>query len=217
MGTSPAAATRGAAGAALIHKEQVDMQSGEGGAEDAHDVSETVMELAGRDPQLAVRGVLPPASLEELSAEVALLAPAQVTLELSGRRGRFAARGQVSARVAQNCARCGCRFESDLEAVVERFYVVGRDPSEAGGEHLMEDDTVYLPDGMLAVKSLAEEELLLALPVAPLCRAQCRGLCPQCGADWNEGPCRCDAPEQDGPFAALRQLHLPPDSGSGEN
>jgi uncharacterized protein len=45
----------------------------------------------------------------------------------------------------------------------------------------------------------------VALPMQALCRADCRGLCPQCGKDWNEGPCQC-TPQPDERWNALRVL-----------
>lgn len=57
---------------------------------------------------------------------------------------------------------------------------------------------------------LIEQALLLELPLVPLCADDCKGICPRCGANLNEGPCSCAeaAPAEDGPFAALRNLKL---------
>jgi uncharacterized protein len=43
----------------------------------------------------------------------------------------------------------------------------------------------------LDVSEEAREVLILELPIAPRCREDCRGLCPRCGAELNEGPCGC--------------------------
>ena len=48
--------------------------------------------------------------------------------------------------------------------------------------------------------------ICLALPVKPLCREECAGLCPRCGADRNAGACGCPEPEGDSPFAVLKSL-----------
>ena len=55
---------------------------------------------------------------------------------------------------------------------------------------------------------LVEQALLLELPLVPLCDDDCRGLCPRCGANLNEGPCQCgDGPTgEDNPFAALKDF-----------
>jgi uncharacterized protein len=58
---------------------------------------------------------------------------------------------------------------------------------------------------------MIREELILAVPEYVLCREECRGLCPRCGKDLNEGPCAC-RPEPDPRWAALEALkHMGPD------
>jgi uncharacterized protein len=52
---------------------------------------------------------------------------------------------------------------------------------------------------------LLREEAILAIPMGALCRPDCAGLCPQCGQNWNEGPCDCEQDEIDPRFAALRE------------
>ena len=55
---------------------------------------------------------------------------------------------------------------------------------------LERDDYMLFHDGRrLDLRDEAREALLLEVPMVPLCRPDCRGLCPRCGADWNEGPC----------------------------
>lgn len=50
------------------------------------------------------------------------------------------------------------------------------------------------------------EDIILAIPAKPLCRADCRGICPLCGKELNEGECGCADPGPDSPFARLDQL-----------
>ena len=51
-----------------------------------------------------------------------------------------------------------------------------------------------LCDDTLDLAPLVRDALVLELPMAPLCRDDCAGLCPQCGANRNEGQCGCVAP-----------------------
>jgi uncharacterized protein len=55
------------------------------------------------------------------------------------------------------------------------------------------------------VTEIVRQHLVLALPIAPRCSPACRGLCPKCGADRNEGPCGCEIDEVDPRFHVLRQ------------
>ena len=70
---------------------------------------------------------------------------------------------------------------------IRRFvrYHGRRHPKDLG-----EDDGLVFHDGRhVDLDAGVREAALLARPMAPLCRPDCRGLCPRCGADWNEGPC----------------------------
>ncbi len=57
------------------------------------------------------------------------------------------------------------------------------------------------------------EYVLIELPDGPLCRDDCAGICPECGADRNEAPCECDTSVRDERWSALDDLRLPDDSG----
>jgi uncharacterized protein len=59
---------------------------------------------------------------------------------------------------------------------------------------------------------LVYEQVLLALPTRPLCAEECRGLCPQCGANLNTGQCACTTDSGDPRLAVLRSLKI--DRGS---
>ena len=68
-----------------------------------------------------------------------------------------------------------------------------------------EDNFIVLPDGILNLQELAEADIILELPSKILCSEDCRGLCPRCGKNLNEGPCDCK-PDVDPRWEALRQL-----------
>jgi len=69
-----------------------------------------------------------------------------------------------------------------------------------------DDDSYRLSHDTLDLEPLAREALTLDLPLAPLCRSDCPGLCPTCGADLNAGPCGCPLVVADGRWAALDAL-----------
>jgi uncharacterized protein len=56
------------------------------------------------------------------------------------------------------------------------------------------------------VTRLLRENVLLNLPLQPLCRADCRGLCPHCGVNLNESSCGCQVQEDDPRLAPLQHL-----------
>lgn len=92
-------------------------------------------------------------------------------------------RGQVTAPVRLRCGRCLDRYQTVLSPEVE-ILLHGADPD------LAEDDSIpYAPQVDLA--PAVEEAIVLELPVRPLCRPDCQGLCPRCGARREDG-CACE-------------------------
>ncbi len=109
--------------------------------------------------------------------------------------------GQASARALTGCARCLEDVPYDLEGDIEGYFIVGGEEG-AAPDDLEGDEFEYLPENrVIDMTPLIEQALLLD---------DCKGICPRCGANLNEGPCSCAeaAPVEDGPFAALRNLKL---------
>jgi len=81
--------------------------------------------------------------------------------------------------------------------------------SEEGPEVREEDLDVFPYDGeKIDLEPLFREQFVLAVPYAPLCAEDCKGLCPQCGIDRNTSTCSCEKPI-DPRLAALKGLKLP--------
>ena len=64
----------------------------------------------------------------------------------------------------------------------------------SGSPERRPDDYIVLPDLVLDLDALAEEDVVLNLPSKVLCKDDCKGLCPQCGKNLNDGPCDCKEP-----------------------
>ena len=71
------------------------------------------------------------------------------------------------------------------------------------GRRRVDPDAFPIEHGQLDLAPMVREEVLLAVPDAPLCRPDCAGLCPTCGADRNAAPCDCDTAVRDDRWAAL--------------
>ena len=94
----------------------------------------------------------------------------------------------------------------DDEATADDAAATGDDD----GAELAEDDLdVFAFDGeRIDLEPLFREQLVLAVPYAPLCKDDCKGLCPQCGIDRNTDSCACEPPI-DPRLAALKGLKIP--------
>lgn len=65
----------------------------------------------------------------------------------------------------------------------------------------------FLYEGnILDLREIVQEQVILALPLAPLCREDCRGLCAACGRNLNTGACGCDTKQGHPDFAGLKDL-----------
>jgi uncharacterized protein len=106
--------------------------------------------------------------------------------------------GSVSAPWHGECRRCLTALSGAVRADVRELY----EP------HAREGETYPLRHDQVDLEPLAREALLLELPLAPLCRDDCLGICPTCGADLNEGPCGCAPADRDPRWAALDDLRL---------
>ena len=103
---------------------------------------------------------------------------------------------QVEAVLLRECARCLRDVELPIDTEAEETF------HDSGDEPLITLDTIDL-------EPVIHEAVVLAEPMRVLCSPDCRGLCPKCGKDWNEGPCDCTDDEPDPRLAALAKL-LPP-------
>ena len=78
-------------------------------------------------------------------------------------------------------------------------------PTQLNARTAMESRYILVPDGKLDLSQLALEDVFLSLPSKLLCSEDCKGICPQCGKNLNEGPCDCKK-EIDPRLAALLDL-----------
>jgi uncharacterized protein len=106
------------------------------------------------------------------------------------------ATGSVSTRWRSECRRCLIEVTGEACAHFQELF----EP------HAREGETYPLRHEHIDLEALAREALLLELPLAPLCRDGCLGLCPTCGADLNEGACACRPAAGDPRWAALDEL-----------
>jgi uncharacterized protein len=112
-------------------------------------------------------------------------ADVDVEVSLEGFSGGIRVRGHVAAPWRGVCRRCSAPVSGTLDVSVNERYVDHPPP---------EDEEAYPLSGeFVDLLPLARDAVLLELPIAPLCRPDCRGLCANCGADLNEGPCACSS------------------------
>lgn len=125
------------------------------------------------------------------------------------------ARGRLTGWFEVACSRCIGRVRVPLNEELMATYMPSEQIQAADDEDLGGEDGVELraddidvfgyEDDVIDLEPLVREQLILAVPFAPLCSESCQGLCPQCGADRNREPCACE-PVADPRWAALKNL-----------
>ena len=117
-------------------------------------------------------------------------------------------RGTLTTEMEGDCERCLEPAVAPVRWSFDLFYRPAEDVSSAGEISLKEGEVeigFYDGDG-LDLKEVLREQVLLAMPMQHLCREDCRGLCPHCGANRNLVVCSCVPEVVDERWAALRRL-----------
>ncbi len=116
--------------------------------------------------------------------------------------------GEVIADVKLECGRCLVDFAAPLKAEIEEQFRLEHVGDAVGVFPLEEEDenTLLVNNNLLDVDELIRQNLLLVLPIRPLCDEDCAGLCPTCGENLNTAKCECPPPKVDSPFSVLADL-----------
>lgn len=116
-------------------------------------------------------------------------------------------RAHATALVEETCGRCTKAFQRPLDV---EFLVFsdrrGSDDESTSRELEREGQLVYHDGTSLDITDAVREAIILSLPIGPVCREDCRGLCPGCGRDLNEEPCGCTGEKSDPRWSALKGL-----------
>ena len=134
-------------------------------------------------------------------------ATVRVALSLQSYIGGLRAKGRVEAPWHGICRRCSNPILGLSTVSVNERFVDERGPGD--------DDAYLVVNDFVDLAPMAHDAILLDLPLAPLCRDDCRGLCPYCGIDRNDADCDCRAPV-DSRWATLDVLRMT-DLESGES
>lgn len=150
-------------------------------------------DLIGRpDASRAVSGSVPVSlRLVDTLVEGEMAVDAVIRGTVDGVHAEFAA----SATGTFVCSRCLTEWEGPVEV--------------GGSQHfskVADEDGYVIEEGHIDLAGPAMDELALGLPAAPLCKKDCKGLCPICGSDLNRDPCAGHGDDSDSPFAVLKDL-----------
>lgn len=125
-------------------------------------------------------------------------------LVIDSHEDTFFITGQMKAAVELECSRCLSPIEEEVDI---RFTCTARETKAEDEEDVDLNVIPYVPgDKELDLSPVISEELAVALPMAPVCDPECKGLCPICKADLNEKQCGCKRTEANPVWEPLLKL-----------
>lgn len=183
-----------------------------------------IIELSDLQNEKTFRGEEPEALLDDLgrTSDIRLVAPIQYELKAVKVHGALLVTGTLTTRAEFHCSRCDRKFSREVrESQFERSWElapgglswVGRldaDESEPVDEESVTGHPAARKDAAEAHASVdltpdIREAMILCFPGYPVCKAECKGLCPTCGKNLNKGACTC-APPPDNRWSVLDRL-----------
>lgn len=141
-----------------------------------------------------------------------VLAPVRGKMMVSSTGSVLLLEGAVDTEVELECFRCGNLYCQPVHAEFEEDFVLHPAQAHGRGPRIEEDDTEpesrFFSEGTLDlnIDELLRQNILVALPLKPLCDVDCLGLCPHCGQRLCEGSCACQPDNIDARMAVLQRL-----------
>ena len=137
-----------------------------------------------------------------------IVAPVELEFDIHKDKDKFRLEGHLRTELELQCSRCLDPYRLAVDADFDQRYLPASAASTDPDREVQEDDleTSYYSDDQIDLAELMREQFYLALPMKPLCRDDCRGLCPQCGTNLNTGACDCSPVWDDPRLAALKAI-----------
>jgi DUF177 domain-containing protein len=137
-----------------------------------------------------------------------IVEPVSLEFDIYKDKQQFRLAGHVKTTLELPCSRCLEAFILPVDQAFDLRYQPHAQNTGEGEREIEEDDltTAFYENDEIDLGQLMREQFYLALPMKPLCRDECRGLCPACGTNLNRESCDCKREWDDPRMAALRQI-----------
>ncbi|GER94412.1 hypothetical protein A45J_2173 [hot springs metagenome] len=147
---------------------------------------------------------------EKISSDesIKIVAPVKASLKIDKKGSEVIITGRAKGTVELQCSRCLKAFDMDIDSAINVVYHPASEINKEEHYELKGDelDTGFYKNDTLDTEDLLKEQLVLNIPMKPLCSNDCKGLCPKCGANLNITQCNCLTSEVDSRLAVLKQL-----------
>jgi len=138
-----------------------------------------------------------------------LTRPVRATLVVRLEGDRVTVAGRIDFQLELTCCRCTRRFLIEVDKAFESIYLPDPETVSEGEELELEYSDLevgFYRDDRIDLSAVISEQIVLEIPMKPVCTESCKGLCPLCGIDLNEGECGCSSERSDPRLAPLAEL-----------
>lgn len=144
--------------------------------------------------------------IEGIDEGIKPLSPLEGDMELIRTTDGILVTGKLQTKVELICDRCLEPFAANISIALQEEFRPTIDIITGISLHDTDEESTRIDEShTIDLTEVVRQDLLLALPMHPLCRPDCAGLCPHCGKNLNEGPCECQKPP-DPRLAVLKEL-----------
>lgn len=142
--------------------------------------------------------------VENVGLEEPFFDKVNVVLSLHKLHNQIILETRLKLKAHFDCDRCNASYDVQLNADYKMVYLFGR-AAEREEDAL---NVVYLPIDASSIKldDDIRDYAMLAIPMKKLCKEDCKGLCPTCGKNLNDGPCDCEFTNIDDRWISLQEL-----------
>lgn len=156
-----------------------------------------------------------PSALPVDTREFRVAMPVEVSGRLVKADGQaYRLRGRLSTEIEVPCVRCLEAFHMVVREELDLLYLpqsrnVAADGAEDRGLDAEELAVSFYKDEQIDLTHMVWEQIVLSLPMKPICKDDCAGLCPECGVNRNTTRCACAPDDTDPRWQALKGLLEP--------
>ena len=149
-----------------------------------------------------------PSAIPLSNEDFRISAPVELTAEVRKDARKVRLVGRVTTTLECSCSRCLEPFAVPVDAPIDLLFLPAEQNTGTGEQEVGDDDlgVSYYRDDVIDLAEVMREQFYLALPMKPLCREDCKGLCPVCGINRNRETCTCEETWVDPRMDALRRF-----------
>jgi len=154
----------------------------------------------------------PPEAFPPADGDFRIVEPVDLALRITKDSRKVRLTGRLKTTLGVDCSRCLDPFVVPVDAEIDQMFLPegtevagGSDDDDEDGQQADAGVSFY-KDDTIDLGGLMRDEFYVALPMKPLCKEDCKGLCPVCGVNWNRETCTCKQEWTDPRMDSLKTL-----------